>query len=160
MRNVTLRAIAIIVTGCAGVTPADEANRQVSLTGRELRETEECEARGVACGEIPADRVHWKAVRLFACSDAAVSVRPRPDVDDATLGVNHGRDFRAWWRAGEIVRVRDPSDRGEVFEARGCGQVGMFTCFRAHVVMRTPEARYDNPADVSCVRWAPWDPRP
>ena len=152
-----------LLAGCGGGPPevrTDPVIDAVDLTGRDIRDTEYCGAHTVECGAIPAGLARFKASRLLLCQESSLRVTPRPDIHDATLGHTHGRDFRSWWPEGEISRVRNPQDQGEVMEVRGCSRDVFLTCFRAHVTVREPGVTYDDAAALDCVRWAPWDPAP
>lgn len=163
-RGVTavLELLAIVVAcGCAdAVPPETPVDRAVDVTGRDIRDTEYCGAHTAECGGDNPARVRFKAARLFLCPEGALRITARPDVHDTTLGHTHGRDFQSWWPEGQILRVRDPQDPGEVFEAQGCSRQGQFTCFHAHVVVRGEGVAYDDPQAIDCVRQAPWDPSP
>jgi|HubBroStandDraft_2_1064218.scaffolds.fasta_scaffold150485_2 hypothetical protein len=153
----------VLVPACGGrgLDPhSDAVLDAVDLTGRDIRDTEYCGAHTVECSGDPVTLARFKASRLLLCKEEALGVVPRPDVHDTTLGHTHGRDFRSWWPEGEISRVRDPADPGQVMEIRGCSRDVFLSCFRAHVTVREPGVVYDDVAALDCVRWAPWDPAP
>jgi hypothetical protein len=150
-------------TACAGeaYSPGgDPVIDAVDLTGRDIRDVEYCGAHTAECGGDPIRLARFKASRLLLCREDALGVMPRPDIHDVTLGHTHGRDFRSWWPEGEISRVRDPSDQGQVMEITGCHRDVLLTCFRSHVIVKEPSVAYDDVAALDCVRWAPWDPAP
>jgi hypothetical protein len=152
-----LVSVAACGGGGADMTPIDHA---IDVTGRDIRDTEYCFGHTAECGVDTAARVRFKASRLLLCPEASMHITPRPDIHDTTLGHTHGRDFQSWWAEGQILRVRDDRDPGEVFDAEGCGHQGQFVCFHAHVVVRGDGITYDDPQALDCVRNAPWDPAP
>jgi hypothetical protein len=154
-------AVGLVACGCPGVPPETPIDRAVDVTGRDIRDTEYCGGHVAECGgAIPAARVRFKAARLFMCPEGAMNIVAHPELHDVQLGHTHGRDFTSTWPEGQISRVRDPQDPGQVYEAQGCSRSGQFTCFHAHVVVNGDGITYDDPQAIDCVRQAPWDPAP